>query len=302
MLGSGCGRSGGGPHLINDGGTASSWGLRQNVDGAELPRLNQSVSRWERGSVQRVAWANNANHGGGYAFRLCRLQSDGSVSEKCFQAGHLAFAGNTTWLQTWNDNRTAQTSVAIPRVTVSAGTFPEGSLWARVPIPACRLTGPEMAFPEGSNHSMGFKDCPGDAAGCCSDPAKAPYRNYGAPSGVDKELWWRQMACIVEANGNSEGTCHPGQLQFPEPAPGYSGYYTSYRWCGADPSTHVPEGRTCTHASTMAMIATNIVDEVLVPKSLQPGPHLLSWRWVRVPACLSLGWMLGAEDACCAGL
>ena len=61
MLGSGCGRSGGGPHLINDGGTASSWGLRQNVDGAELPRLNRSLSRWERGSVQRVAWANNAN-------------------------------------------------------------------------------------------------------------------------------------------------------------------------------------------------------------------------------------------------
>ena len=53
---------------------------------------------------------------------------------------------------------------------------------------------------------------------------------------------------------------------------------------------------------TAITLATNIVDEVLVPESLQPGPHLLSWRWVRVPACLSLGWMLGAEDACCAGL
>ena len=36
----------------------------------------------------------------------------------------------------------------------------------------------------------------------------------------------------------------------------------------------------------MPMIATNIVDTVLVPESLQPGPHLLSWRWVRVPLLL----------------
>ena len=44
--------------------------------------------------------------------------------------------------------------------------------------------------------------------------------------------------------------------------------------------------------SHQQMIATNIVDKVQVPATIEPGDYLISWRWVRVHhLCLSLAWM-----------
>ena len=54
--------------------------------------------------------------------------------------------------------------------------------------------------------------------------------------------------------------------------------------------------------SHQQMIATNIVDKVQVPATIEPGDYLISWRWVRVQhfsACPSHG-CLGADGACCA--
>ena len=34
--------------------------------------------------------------------------------------------------------------------------------------------------------------------------------------------------------------------------------------------------------SHQQMIATNIVDKVQVPATIEPGDYLISWRWVRV--------------------
>eukprot|EP01052_Picozoa_sp_SAG31_P037509 SAG31_NODE_4854_length_2904_cov_1.684492_3_plen_249_part_00 len=98
VLGSGCGVGAGGPEREMDGGTAREFGLVQNMDGKHLPPLSHgSPARWKRGSAVEVAWANNANHGGGYSYRLCK--ADGNVTEACFQAGHLDFVGNISWLQ-----------------------------------------------------------------------------------------------------------------------------------------------------------------------------------------------------------
>jgi hypothetical protein len=59
IFGSGCGRGGGGPIREPDGGTALEFGIMQNMDGADLPKLNHTTL-WPRGSIQEVAWANNA--------------------------------------------------------------------------------------------------------------------------------------------------------------------------------------------------------------------------------------------------
>jgi len=75
-----------------------------------------------------------ANHGGGYAYRLCPKKEGVSLTEECFQQHHLSFVGNESWIQYGDDesNRTA-----IPAVRTSKGTNPVGSQWTKNPIPAC---------------------------------------------------------------------------------------------------------------------------------------------------------------------
>lgn len=208
--------------------------------------------------------------GGGYAYRICK--ADGNVTEECFQAGHLEFVGETSFLQTQpprpasgvshdpdhptgglcgitpsfagcntsttsgsfharsngvsnlaecaifiltqkcgqraryvsfsqsNDDcswyeacslaaHEGYTSVAIrptpspppspvnisrveiPRVTVSTGTFPSGSMWARCPIPACRYTGPQRMASD-PQHQTWINCTAADCASCCEHPVR----------------------------------------------------------------------------------------------------------------------------------
>eukprot|EP00662_Eupelagonemidae_sp_cell21_P051422 gene51422-49042_t len=88
-----------------------------------------------------VAWRLAANHGGGYSYRLCK--AGGPVSEACFQRTVLRFAGEQQWVQ-YDDfvqygKVVPGPRVAIPLTKVSQGTYPEGSEWARDPIPGCLL-------------------------------------------------------------------------------------------------------------------------------------------------------------------
>ena len=91
---------------------------------------------WPRGSKQPVAWAIHANHGGGYAYRLC--PKTGDITEECFQSGHLRFAGENSWIgydchgPSDCSNRTSFTAARV-----STGTQPKGSQWTKNPIPAC---------------------------------------------------------------------------------------------------------------------------------------------------------------------
>lgn len=75
-----------------------------------------------------VAFTSQANHGGGYAYRLC--PSDVPATEACFQTHHLAFEGNTTTVR-FLDGRTLE----IPAVRTAKGTTPAGSQWTRNPVP-----------------------------------------------------------------------------------------------------------------------------------------------------------------------
>eukprot|EP00041_Stephanoeca_diplocostata_P012866 m.217264 g.217264 ORF g.217264 m.217264 type:complete len:499 (+) comp19119_c0_seq1:332-1828(+) len=84
---------------------------------------------WAAGSIQEVGWAITANHGGGYAYRLCPL--DSNLSEDCFQKHHLKFAG--TLQRVLNSNGTEVTTLNATRL--SEGTWPVGSEWTRNPFP-----------------------------------------------------------------------------------------------------------------------------------------------------------------------
>lgn len=97
------------------------------ADGIDLPKT-ASPPKWVRGKSVEVALSVLANHGGGYAYRLCPV--DVPTTEACFQRHHLAFEGNTTTVR-FVDGRLLE----IPAVRTTRGTSPAGSDWTRNPIP-----------------------------------------------------------------------------------------------------------------------------------------------------------------------
>jgi len=104
---------------------------RAGDKGTNIRRRDTGVV-WTAGDVVEVSWTINANHGGGYYYRLCKLPSDGSqLTEDCFQKTPLRFVGNTSFR--WNGDRT--TDEQIENVFVAVGTHPAGSTWAMNPVP-----------------------------------------------------------------------------------------------------------------------------------------------------------------------
>ena len=61
---------------------------------------NAPVTSWTRGQIAEVFWASGAKHRGGYAYRLCKVPIGGisKITEKCFEDGHLDFAGDISWI------------------------------------------------------------------------------------------------------------------------------------------------------------------------------------------------------------
>ena len=92
-----------------------------------------SQATWEAGSTQDLAWAITANHGGGFAYRLCPKTSNDAepLSEECFQRTHLEFVGDSQRIL----DATGEVVATIPAVRTSNGTYPVGSTWARNPFP-----------------------------------------------------------------------------------------------------------------------------------------------------------------------
>lgn len=132
-----CGHDGGNPEGCPVGnsqpGGCALGGYGHGPDGRSLPG-NTKPEEWKAGDVVDVAWGITANHGGGYAYRLCKLPEEGrmSMTEECFQQTHLDFVGDTQWIHFDNGTRTA-----IPAMRTSEGTTPAGSMWTRNPIPGC---------------------------------------------------------------------------------------------------------------------------------------------------------------------
>lgn len=102
------------------------------LDGVDLPKTQ--LTEWTAGGTAAVAWATAANHGGGYAYRLCKASE--KLTEECFQKTHLKFATDTTELV----DSTNTVKYTIPAKTTSTGTVPAGSQWRMDPIPGGTCT------------------------------------------------------------------------------------------------------------------------------------------------------------------
>ena len=124
-----CGRAGG--HRFPQG---SFGGIYVNTTNAKLGDLGSKVLpkmptgvTWKAGSVVEVAWTIEANHGGGYQYRLA--PASGPLDEATFGKIPLEFVGQQTLR--WGLNKT----VSFNGTYVSEGTVPEGSTWVVNPIP-----------------------------------------------------------------------------------------------------------------------------------------------------------------------
>jgi len=244
VFGSGCGILGGGPTPnVHSVGTLEFSSYAAGTDGVELPEHQPTV--WRKGTIQEVAWAITANHGGGYSYRLC--PKDANISEACFQRTVLRFAGNKQWLQYGNMMQAGipinTSRYELPLVKVTEGTHPVGSEWVRNPIPSC------MIF---------------DANEC---------------AGLPKDDF---VECNQAAAGNLVVQCLPNMTQFPEPLPGLSGHVPVWF---SDLDQSVSQWSTtvallATPGGNLSMgFPFSIVDLVIVPEDIKDGDYLLSWRW-----------------------
>lgn len=239
-----CGVAGGIAEGVDpgSGGNAPPPGLKQGLSMQDLPVLPGVQTEWAAGSVQDVAWGMNANHGGGYSYRLCRRSDDGSkATEECFQKTHLKFVGDESWIQFGEDelNRTA-----IPAVRTSVGTNPAGSQWTKNPIAACG------GADGGGIPTKILHRTP------CKDPQFEPV-----------------LQDVIKPH--PKFAPHPGLYGFG------MGHCTSINNIQPN-GTFTPGDFACTeeeHAFWFARFNFNVIDKVQIPADLLPGNYLLSFRW-----------------------
>merc|ERR1712086_46648 len=82
---------------------------------------------WKAGSVVETMTSFRADHGGGYQYRLCPLESN--LTEACMQETPMSFVGNSK-MNIWNG-----TIIELDSVDVSNGTLPVGGTWRMLGIP-----------------------------------------------------------------------------------------------------------------------------------------------------------------------
>ena len=108
------------------------------------------VTEWKAGSFQEVAWFVNANHAGGYSYRLCKMPKGGigEVTEECFQQTPLDFVGDQQWVQYLEDRKSGhRTELKVLQTT--EGTFPAGSMWRANPLLPHMEEGGSSAYDRG---------------------------------------------------------------------------------------------------------------------------------------------------------
>merc|ERR550539_2365402 len=139
-----CGTLGGNKYGCRNGGEDESFGdccgdscggfamgdNAENYDWQDIP-----VTEWVAGSYQEVAWYADANHAGGYSYRLCKMPEGGisEVTEECFQQTPLEFVGDDQWVE-YNVDKNTGLRTELKALQTNVGTFPEGSMWRANPF------------------------------------------------------------------------------------------------------------------------------------------------------------------------
>ena len=139
---------------------------------------------WKAGSSVQVSWGIRYNHGGGYSYRLCPADSD--LTEECFQKTPLAFNRSRQAL-VWNNG----TRWPIAGVFVDEGTWPQGSTWARNPIPRVNddnIGTADVKGCPGPNGKSGPR-CIQFPAPCPQDHGREPWSTDGSGQGACSGDW-----------------------------------------------------------------------------------------------------------------
>ena len=297
IYGHGCGTAGGGPVGFANGGQPPK-GVKQGVDGLDLPKHGEPET-WKRGTNVDVGWAISANHGGGYAYRLCK--ADGNITEECFAAGHLEFAGESQWARYPNG-----TQVEMPLRMTDVGTFPKGSQWARDPIPECyecdayKTCGAPL--PPQPNDEV----IEADVVAMELAAEKNPYQCKAVPAAQCNPKQTKGGNCVKCApggNGDHCEECCDGSTLTPYTGKGLNLTYCKttkadnkwddqvncYGACAGSTSSKAggvcpgamafPEGAPGFSGFGKITWPWSVVDQVKIPSMLPAGEYLLSWRW-----------------------
>ena len=115
--------------------------------GSKLPKLKDSPPPvWRAGSTVELSFALQANHGGGYSYRLCPESQP--TTEACFQAHHLPFANKLSAFR-WGGINTEEPLEYFNATELSGNvTTPAGSTWRMDPIPSA-VNGAQFRFGHG---------------------------------------------------------------------------------------------------------------------------------------------------------
>ena len=258
--------------------------------------------------MAEVAWAIQANHGGGYQYRLCKKSE--KPTEECFQVSArvlkdglcrgwlclqhvrvvaqrtpLEYVGSTTTIRM--ENHQSQPDFEIPAMDTTIGTSPPGSAWRRNPIPACNCDLGEEAGPTQCGSGLGDGTVPYEI-----DP-QAPTKTPRCPTGVQFPPAWPEgygYGSEYHAPG-SEKPVDPHSPGKPTCAPAIyracgSGRGPTMKTCEACIAEHQAEltaaGCTRTMAEGFCAQAVSssfysLQDNVRVPE--EKGEYLLSFRW-----------------------
>jgi len=179
-----------------DGSSYTSVGDARKI--APFPDTKTTV--WAKGTEVEVKWAISANHGGGYAYRLCKKPDDGDMTkltEECFQQGHLDFVGDESWVEYRTGDR-----IPIQAKRTNEGTSPAGKTWTMNPIPSWKCSA-------GSPHSGGFGGISGDPNDCKEfnfHPPKPNLAGYGySANGEEASFKWAIVDKVqIPANLNGD--------------------------------------------------------------------------------------------------
>ena len=184
------------------------------IDKLDLEDREGRAAAWKRGDVVEASWAIYANHGGGYSYRLCKKDGNKPVTEIDCQKIPLDFVGNRTEVR-FEDQR--KIPIMIDAVSTNVGTFPQGSMWRKNPMPMCNCdVGGHCSYNSTKDMFLAYKKThfrPGQTNKLC-------------PTGLHFES---QCDECVANGGNDKGYTMVDKVQIPHDIEA-GDYVVSWRW------------------------------------------------------------------------
>ena len=127
-----CGVAGGDQHGVHQTAGGEYFPTKHAKIGDHGSKLQPyfSGANWKAGSVVEASWFIQANHAGGYYYRLC--PADEELSEACFERTPVPWGSNETIIRLGDGNESV-----VNATFLTEGTLPKGSSWKMNPVPGC---------------------------------------------------------------------------------------------------------------------------------------------------------------------